>query len=477
MSMGFGAGAGPGLGGHGPERFAERRPGAGRTRGAAEPARGVNFSRAWRDATELVGEHRGRLALGLGIMLVNRAAGFVLPAAPKFVIDDAIGKHQPQLLPLIALALVVATLVQTGTSFVLSQLLGVAAQRAITEMRKRVMAHVTRLPVRYFDTTQTGILISRVMTDAEGVRNLVGTGLVQLVSSIVTAVVALVWLFLISWQLTLLNLVFLAFFGVGMTIAFGRLRPLFRERGRINAEVTGRLGETLGGVRVVKAYTAERREQLVFARGAHRLFRNVARTMTGVSAMGAVTSLIAGGIGILMILVGGPAIMNGRMSLGTFGTYVALTGMLAAPLIQLASIGTQLSEAFAGLDRIRELMDMSPEQADGGTIRLDGLRGDIEFADVSFAYVPGQPVLRHVSFTAPAGTTTALVGSSGSGKSTLIGLVMAFHRPESGIIRVDGRDLADLRLHDYRGRLGVVPALDQAAQVAERLGAALGAWR
>jgi ABC-type multidrug transport system fused ATPase/permease subunit len=454
--MSIGMGPGPGLGGHGPERFAERRPGAGRAHGPAEPARRVRFSQAWRDASELLREHRGRLLIGFALMLVNRAAGFVLPAAPKFVIDDAINGHRPGLLPWIALALAVATLVQAGTSFVLSQLLGVAAQRAITEMRKRVMAHVTRLPVHYFDTTQTGVLISRVMTDSEGVRNLVGTGLVQLASSVVTAVVALAWLFAISWRLTLLNLVLLAIFGGGMTFAFARLRPLFRERGRINAEVTGRLGETLGGVRVVKAYTAERREQLVFARGAHRLFRNVARTMTGVSAMGAVTALIAGGIGVLMILVGGPAILSGRLTLGTFGTYVALTGMLAAPLIQFASIGTQLSEAFAGLDRIRELLDMRTEQDAGGRERLDGLRGDIAFEDVSFAYVAGQPVLRHVAFAAPAGTTTALVGSSGSGKSTLIGLVMAFHQPQSGRVLVDGRDLTRLRLHDYRGRLGVV---------------------
>jgi subfamily B ATP-binding cassette protein MsbA len=422
----------------------------------SDPAKGVRFSQAWRDARELVRQHRNRLLVGFLLMLVNRAAGFVLPAAPKFVIDDAIGKHRPELLAWIALALGVATLVQAGTSFVLSQLLGVAAQRAITDMRKRVMAHVTRLPVRYFDSTQTGVLISRVMTDAEGVRNLVGTGLVQLASSLVTAAVALVWLFAISWQLTLFNLVFLAFFGAGMTIAFGTLRPLFRERGRINAEVTGRLGETLGGVRVVKAYTAERREQLVFARGAHKLFRNIARTMTGVSAIGAVSGVIAGGIGILMILVGGPAIIGGRMSLGTFGTYVALTGMLAAPLVQLASIGTQISEAFAGLDRIREVLGTPTERDGQGSGTLATLRGDIAFEHVSFAYTPGEPVLKDVSFSAPAGATTALVGSSGSGKSTLISLVMAFNQPQSGRILVDGRDLADLRLEEYRARLGVV---------------------
>jgi subfamily B ATP-binding cassette protein MsbA len=440
---------------HGPSRFAERRP-RSRLGGMSDFPTRVRFSQAWRDARDLLRQHRGRLLVGFALMLVNRAAGFVLPAAPKFVIDDAIGRHRPELLPLIALALGVATLIQAGTSFVLSQLLGVAAQRAITDMRKKVMAHVTRLPVRYFDATQTGVLISRVMTDAEGVRNLVGTGLVQLASSLVTAAVALVWLFAISWQLTLLNLVFLAIFGAGMTIAFGTLRPLFRERGKINAEVTGRLGETLSGVRVVKAYTAERREQLVFARGAHRLLRNIARTMTGVSAIGAVAGVIAGGIGILMILVGGPAILGGRMTLGTFGTYVALTGMLAAPLIQLASIGTQMSEAFAGLDRIREVLGTPTERDGQGSGALDVLRGDLAFEQVSFGYAAGEPVLKDVSFSASAGTTTALVGSSGSGKSTLISLIMAFNQPQAGRILVDGRDLAGLRLEDYRARLGVV---------------------
>ena len=422
----------------------------------ATPARKRTLSEAWHDARDLVHQHRQRLFLGFWLMLVNRAAGFVLPASPKFVLDDAIGKHQPGLLVWIAAAVGAATLVQAATSFALSQLLGVAAQRAITDMRKQVMAHVTRLPVRYFDTTQTGALISRVMTDAEGVRNLVGTGLVQLASSVVTATVALVWLLVLDWKLTLLNLVFLSVFGAGMAYAFSTLRPLFRERGKINAEVTGRLGETLGGVRVVKAYTAERREQLVFARGAHRLFRNVARTMTGVSTLSAVSGVIAGGVGVLMIVVGGPAIMNHRMTLGTFGTYLALTGTLVAPLVQLASIGTQLSEAFAGLDRIREVLGTPTEHDGEGHEALGALRGDLAFEDVWFEYNPGEPVLKGVSFHAPAGTTTALVGSSGSGKSTLISLVMAFNQPKSGRVRVDGRDLAGLRLHDYRAELGVV---------------------
>jgi len=422
-----------------------------------EPKKRIRFSDAWQDARDLVRQHRGRLLVGLGLMLVNRAAGFVLPLSPKYVLDEAIGKHRPELFPIIGGALIAAVVVQAGTSFALSQLLGVAAQRAITDMRKAVMAHVTRLPVRYFDSTQSGILISRVMTDAEGIRNLVGSGLVQLTSSVVTAVIALVILLYINWQLTLFNVVFLAVFGVGMTFAFGHIRPLFRDRGRINAELTGRLGETLGGIRIVKAYTAERREQLVFTRGAHALFRNVARTMTGVSATGALSGVIAGVIGVIMVVVGGPAILNGQMTLGQFGTYIALTGTLAAPLVQLASIGTQITEAFAGLDRIREIMRMPTElESDREHQPVGDLRGDIEFQDVSFEYNPGVPVLKHVSFRAPPGSTTALVGSSGSGKSTLISLVMAFNRPLSGRVLVDGHDLGDLRLLDYRDRLGVV---------------------
>ncbi|HYM80318.1 MAG TPA: ABC transporter ATP-binding protein, partial [Candidatus Limnocylindria bacterium] len=416
-----------------------------------EKKKHIRFSDAWHEAKDLVRAHRPRLLLGLGLMLINRAAGFVLPLSPKIVIDEAIGKHRPELFPLIAGVLGAAVLVQTLTSFALSQILGVAAQRAISDMRKRVMEHVTRLPVRYFDSTQTGILISRVMEDAEGVRNLVGTGLVQLTSSVVTAVMALGWLLYLDWKLTLFNLVFLGLFGGGMTFAFRHLRPLFRDRGRIHAEITGRLAETLGGIRIVKAYNAERREQLVFTRGAHRLFRLVAKTMTGVSAAGAISGVIAGVIGVILVMVGGPAILAGRMTLGDFGTYIALTGTLAAPLLQLASIGTQLTEAFAGLDRIREILGTKTEfEGERERQPVHALRGDIAFEGVNFAYTPGVPVLKRMSFKAPAGTTTALVGSSGSGKSTMIGLIMAFNRPTEGRVLVDGRDLGNLRLGDYR---------------------------
>ncbi len=424
-----------------------------------QPAkRRTDWASAFEEAKVIVWRHRGYLAVGLAVMLVNRLAGLVLPATSKVLIDNVVGKHQAQLLLPLALAAGAATLVQAATSFTLSQILGVTAQRAITDMRREVEAHVMRLPVQYFDSTKSGVLISRIMTDAEGIRNLVGTGLVQLVGGLVTATIALVVLFYLNWRLTTATIAILGVFGGLMSFAFMRLRPIFRERGKINADVTGRLGESLGGVRVVKAYVAERGEKLVFARGVNKLFRNIARTITGVSALGAATTVIVGGIGVLMIVVGGRAIVAGQMTLGGFVMYVFFVGLVAAPLVQIASIGTQISEAFAGLDRIRELRRMTTEDADDGAKHAlgDGLRGAIAFEDVRFAYTAGVEVLKGVSFQAPAGSTTALVGSSGSGKSTLISLVMAFNRPGAGRILVDGHDLAGLRLRDYRGNLGVV---------------------
>ncbi|HEX8720957.1 MAG TPA: ABC transporter ATP-binding protein [Pyrinomonadaceae bacterium] len=417
----------------------------------------LTLSQAWRDARELVWAHRARLALGMALMVVNRLVGLVLPASSKYLIDEVIVKHRAEMLSTLALAAAGATVVQAATSFALSQVLGVAAQRAITEMRKSVQSHVARLPVRYFDSTQTGVLISRVMTDAEGIRNLVGTGLVQLVGGLLTALVALGVLFYLNWRLTAITLVALAVFAAAMSLAFTRLRPLFRERGRIQAEVTGRLGETLGGIRVVKAYSAERREILAFARGAHKLFRNVARSMTGVSGVTAFSTVVIGAIGCILTLVGGRAVLSGQMTLGDFFMYIFFTALVAAPLVEIAAIGTQITEAFAGLDRIREVKRMATED-EGERERepLGEIEGEVVFEGVTFEYEPGAAVLRGVSFRAPAGTTTALVGSSGSGKSTLIGLVMAFNRPLSGRVLVDGRDLSAVRLKDYRGQLGVV---------------------
>jgi ABC-type multidrug transport system fused ATPase/permease subunit len=417
----------------------------------------INVSNAWQEAKALIWARRWRLSLGLGLMLINRLAGLVLPWTSKSLIDDVVGKHRADLLAPLAFAAGAATVVQAVTSYALSQVLGVAAQRAITDMRRRVEAHVARLPIGYFDSTQSGILISRIMSDAEGIRNLVGTGLVQLTGSVVTAIAALAYLFYLNWWLTLVTLVMLGAFGGGMALAFNRLRPLFRERGKINAEVTGRLNETLGGIRIVKTYTAEKREELVFTKGVHRLYRNIAKSITGVSTITAFSTVIVGVIGVTMILIGGRSILAGRMTLGEFITYIFFTGLMAAPVVQIASIGTQISEAFAGLDRIRDLLQMATEdQEDATRAPLGAIDGAIAFDDVSFEYNADVPVLKHVTFRAPAGTTTALVGSSGSGKSTLISLVMAFNRPKEGRVLVDGRDLASIRLRDYRSQLGVV---------------------
>lgn len=390
-------------------------------------------------------------------MIINRLVGLVLPATSKYLIDDVVLQRKGELLLPLALAAGAATLVQAVTSFSLSQILGVAAQRAITEMRKSVQEHVERLPIRYFDSTQTGVLISRIMSDAEGIRNLVGSGLVQLVGGLVTAVIALTVLFYLNWKLTSVIVIALGAFGGAMATAFKRLRPLFRERGQINAEVTGRLTESLGGIRIVKAYAAEKREELVFARGAHRLFRNVKRSMTGVSAVTSFSTLIVGLIGVILTIVGGRDILAGTMTLGEFFMYIFFTALVAAPLVEIASIGTQITEAFAGLDRIREIRQMATEdQEDESREPLGSIQGEIDFQDVSFEYNDDTPVLKNVSFKASAGSTTALVGSSGSGKSTLISLVMAFNRPLAGRVTVDGRDLGSIRLKDYRHELGVV---------------------
>jgi ABC-type multidrug transport system fused ATPase/permease subunit len=418
---------------------------------AKQERKKIRWSTAWGDARELVWAHRKRLAFGAVLMLVNQAMGLVLPASTKYLIDEVIIKGRTDLLWKIALASGTATVLQAVTSFGLSQVMGVAAQRAITEMRKKVQVQIARLPISYFDSTQTGKLISRIMNDAEGIRNLVGTGLVQLIGSFITAVVALCVLFWLNWRLTSITILVLGIFGGALAYAFTRLRPLFRERGEITAALTGRLAESLGGIRIVKAYTAEKREELTFARGAHKLFRNIAKSMTGVSATTAFSSVVIGAVGVVMILVGGRSVVAGSM------TIVLFTGLMAMPLIQFAAIGTQITEAFAGLERIREVMSMATEdEEDINRAALAEVQGEVEFENVWFEYDAGRPVLKNISFKALAGSTTALVGSSGSGKSTLISLVMNFNQPLSGTIKIDGRDLQTLKLHDFRSYLGVV---------------------
>lgn len=417
----------------------------------------ADLKSVWQEARAIVWQSRWRLAVGLVLILVNRLTGLVLPASSKYLIDEVIGKGRSEFLMPLALAAGIATLIQATSSFTLAQLLSIAAQRVITDLRKTVQQHVIRLPVSYFDSTKSGILIQRVMNDAEGIRNLVGTGLVQLIGGLLTATIALAVLFYLSWQMTTITLILLLSFGGMMAVAFKRLRPLFRERGELYAQVSGRLGEAIGGVRIVKSYTAERREDRIFAVGAHDLFRNVAKTITATSAVTAGASLLFGGIGVVMMVIGGRAILAGTMTLGDLVSYILFTGLVAVPMVQISSIGTQITEAFAGLDRIHELRRMATEdEQDKERKALESIKGDVAFEDVHFEYQAESPVLRGVSFEAKAGTTTALVGSSGSGKSTTISLVMAFNRPTSGRLLIDGHDLQSIRLHDYRRHLGIV---------------------
>ncbi|CAN5497314.1 ABC transporter transmembrane domain-containing protein [soil metagenome] len=417
----------------------------------------INYASAWAEARKIIWGARWRLLVGSVLMLVSRLAGMVLPASTKYIGDEIFTKHRFELLKWIALAIGISTLIQGLSGFALSQILGVAAQRAITNMRMAVQQHIERLPISYFDSTQSGVLISRIMNDAEGIRNLVGTGLGQILGSVVTATISIGVLFYLNWRLTSATLVVLIVFGAALMYAFKVLRPVFRERGAITAEVTGRLTESLGGIRIVKAYTAEKREELSFARGAHKLFRNVAKTVTGVSAISSFSSIVIGAIAVVMIVIGGSAVQSETMTLGDFLMYISFTFLLAMPVIELTSIGTQITEAFAGLDRIREIMSMTTEdETDAGKEPLPTVEGSIDFENVYFEYDPGVPVLKGVSFHSEAGKTTALVGSSGSGKSTILSLVLNFIQPTTGNIKIDGKNLKDVKLRDYRRHLGVV---------------------
>ena len=413
--------------------------------------------RAWAEARALLWTHRQSVTIGLVLMVFSRAAGFVLPLSTKYVLDDVLPNRDIRMLGYVALAGLVATIVQSVTGYALSQVVSVAAQQAIARLREEVQGHLIRLPVRYFDSTKSGVLVSRVMNDPEGIRNLIGTGLIQLTGGILSAVAALGVLLYLNWKLTLATVVFLGAFGAGMSIAFKRLRPIFRERSVITAEVTGRLTETIGGIRLIKVYTAEEREKAVFGAGVQRLFQNIAKTITGTSLTGTMGLAVVGVIGLIAMYVGGRDVINGSMTVGSLITFVFFIAMVTMPLVQIASIGTQITEAFAGLDRIRELRDMATEdQEDASKNAVPAVVGRVEFDNVWFEYEKDVPVLKGVTFTAAAGTTTALVGSSGSGKSTLISLIMAFAQPQQGKILIDGEPLSDLKLREYRRHLGVV---------------------
>lgn len=406
---------------------------------------------------ELVRPRRGLLALGLVLMAINRVASLVLPYLSRFVIDDVVNKHQVHLLKPIVSAVLAATLVQGVTSFSLTQLLSKAAQRLITELRQKVQAHVGRLPVSFHDSTKSGVLVSRIMSDVEGVRNLIGTGLVDLLGGLLTAVIASVLLFRTSRVMTLLVFAFLAIFALALKKAFQTIRPIFRERGKINGEVTGRLAESLGGVRVVKGYHAEEREERVFSAGVMRLLDNVLKTLTATSVMGLSASVLLGIVGASIMFIGARQMLAGSLTPGGFLSYTALMAFLIAPVMQIVQVGTQLTEAVAGLERTHEILKESAEDRDPRrTIALPEIEGNVDFDHVSFSYDGVRTVIDDISFHAGPGTVTALVGSSGSGKSTIIGLISAFYTPKKGAVLVDGVDLSTVRLDSYRTQLGVV---------------------
>jgi len=405
----------------------------------------------------LIHPRRGLLLLGFVLMAINRVCGLVLPGSTKYLVDDVIGKRHVQLLVPIVLAVIAATVVQGLTSFTLTQLLSKSAQRMITDLRKQVQSHIGRLPVSFYDANKTGVLVSRIMSDVEGVRNLIGTGLVEFAGGLLTATLALIYLLRISVTMTLVAFSVLVVFGFGLKTAFSTIRPIFRARPKITAEVTGRLTESLGGVRVVKGYHAEEREERVFSGGVQRLLDNVLKTLTATSLMSLSASALMGLVSAVVMFLGARQILAGTMTLGTFFTYVFFLGLLVAPVFQIVAIGTQITEAITGLERTREILNEAKEdQGPKRAVTLGRIEGRVEFEDVHFSYEANKEVLHGISFCSEPGTVTALVGPSGSGKSTIIGLVSAFYTPTRGRLLVDGVDLSTVRLSSYRTQLGVV---------------------
>lgn len=400
-----------------------------------------------------------RLLLGGSflLMVINRASGLILPASTRYLIDNVMGKHLLNQLPIIVGVVAAATIIQGITSFTLTQLLSMEGQRLIAELRMKVQAHIGWLPVAFYDENRTGTLVARIMTDVEGVRNLIGTGVIDFFGGVLTALFAFGYLIHLSVQMTLVTFVILVIFGLILQRAFKTIRPIFRERSKINAEVTGRLTESLGGVRVVKGYHAEASEAEVFSKGANRLLKNVISSLTAQSLMSLASTAVLGIVGALIMYLGAHQVVAGKLTTGGYVTYVMFLAFMIAPIVQLVSIGTQLTEAVAGLDRTTEILSEPTEDADPVRTReLGVIQGDVAFRDVTFAYENNKEVLHGISFESHPGTVTALVGSSGSGKSTIISLICAFHTATSGQVLVDGIDLATVRLSSYRSQLGVV---------------------
>jgi len=424
------------------------------------PAKTEQRKNAWKnlpDVWALIKPRRGLLALGFVLMAINRLAGLVLPASTKYLVDNVISKRQIQLLTPIVLAVLTATVVQGLTSFTLTQLLSKSAQKMIAELRRQVQAHIGRLPISFYDANKTGALVSRIMSDVEGVRNLIGTGLVEFVGGIMTALIALVYLIHTSVTMTAVAFGILLVFGYGINKAFATIRPIFRARPKINAEVTGRLTESLSGVRVVKGYHAEEREEGVFAGGVQRLLDNVLKTLTATSLMSLSAAGLMGIVSAIIMELGAHKILAGTMTLGTFFAFNIFLGLLVAPVFQIVAIGTQITEAITGLERTREILNEKLEDDEPGrTVKLDRVNGLVEMENVDFAYDVRKEVLHDVSFRSEPGTVTALVGPSGAGKSTIIGLIAAFYVPSGGRVLVDGVDLSTVKLNSYRTQLGVV---------------------
>ena len=405
----------------------------------------------------IIWPRRNLVFIGLVLIVISRLASLVLPWKSKELLDVVIPNKDFEGLKFLLIFVGAAILVSAVTSFLLTRILSVQAQFLISELRAKVQKKVLSLPISFFDNTKSGALVSRIMTDVEGVRNLIGTGLVQMVGGTITAVISLVLLIRISWEMTLFVLVPVAVFGIVALKAFKYIRPIFRKRGVINAEVTGRLTETLAGVRVIKAFNSEEQENKNFVEGVDQLFQNVKKSLTATALMTSSSAFLLGIASAGIMGLGGYKIMNGSLSTGDFISFTLLLGFMIAPIVQMSNIGSQLTEALAGLDRTEELMNMTAEaDLEDRTIELDKLKGDIEFNEVSFAYEENKEVLHNISFKAPSGSVTALVGSSGSGKSTIAGLTATFLNPLSGKITVDGQDFSKVQLSSYRKNLGVV---------------------
>jgi subfamily B ATP-binding cassette protein MsbA len=440
---------------------AERTP-RGRSARAGQddlPKRKPNLKKIWPQVKALVKPRLGLLVAGMGLMVVNRVALLVMPYISKPLMDKVLNQDHPhpELLPGIIAVVFTAMVVQAITSFALTQLLSKAGQRLIAEMRRQVQRHVGLLSVSYYDENRTGTLVARIMTDVEGVRNLVGTGLVEFVGGLFTAILAFIYLMHLSAAVTLTAFAVMGAFVFALQYAFRIIRPIFRERGKINAEVTGRLTESLGGVRVIKGYHAEDREAAVFAKGVGRLLDNVMKSLTMTSALSATATTAVGLLTAIVMSMGGHLIMAHRWTFGDYLSYNMFLVFMTAPIFQIVAIGTQLTEAFAGLDRTNELMsELEENQSPERTVKMPPIQGTVRFDNVEFAYDADKTVLHGVSFLAEPGTVTALVGSSGSGKSTIISLLCAFHTPSKGSVLVDDVDLAHVDLNTFRSQLGVV---------------------